>query len=345
MCVIIYLKPGQMPPKEMLFNAVYNNWHSYGLVTRIDGKLDIKRVVPASGEVDPQEVWNALTDDFDFERFLHLRHNTAGATNLENCHPLDVYYDPKRQRQVVFMHNGTMYNYKSKKKSATGSEIDDDDGPSDTKNFTDRVLIPYLSSCDFGEGKGDIQSPYMRDLIKKFWGGSNRGLLISSDQDPLFIDDWKVVGPEGNKFPASNDDYFKEVKRGPEHTRRLVRQEQNKLAAKAASEKKPSTVREIIDAVQFKQGTHRFFELSESLANIVNDFEVYDRSGAVTLGLATYDELVELYDQRKDCLAVMNWVFTDYAKLYEEHQQVLKDKDVATKMIATMMEEKKRKAG
>jgi hypothetical protein len=343
MCVIAYFKPGYMPPKEMLWNAVYNNWHSYGLVTRIDGKLDIKRVVPTTGEVDPQEVWDVLEDDRDFERFLHLRHNTAGLTNLDNCHPLDVYYNPKKGRQVVFMHNGTMYNYKSKKKNANGiGETDDDDGPSDTRNFTDRVLIPYLSSMDFGNGAGDIEHQLTKELIKRFWGGSNRGLLISSDQDPLFIDDWKVVGPEGDKFLASNDDYFKEVKRGPEHTRRLVRAEK----AKEDHKKLPQSngTREIVPVGQFKEGTHDFFHLKESLANIVNDFAVYDRAGAVALGLATRDELVELYEQRKDCLAVMDWVFTDYAKLYDEHLQIVKDKEAATKMIATLMAEKKRTA-
>jgi hypothetical protein len=340
MCVIAYFKPGQMPPKDMLFNAVYNNWHSYGLVTRVDNKLDIKKVVPKSGEVDPAEVWKHLTNDFDYERFLHLRHNTAGATNEENCHPFDVYYDPKKGRQVVFMHNGTMYQYKSKKRNAQGAEVDDDDGPSDTKNFVDRVLIPYLSAIDFGNGHGDIQHPMIRDLIKKFWGGSNRGLLISSDQDPLFIDDWKVVGPEGSKFAASNDDYFREVKRGPEHTRRLVRAEQNKHAPPNTG--KP-LVRDIVAAGPFKSGTHDFFNLSSSLANIVNDFSVYDRSGAVSLGLATRDELAELYEQRKDCLAVMDWVFTDYAKLFDEFNQVVKDKDAATKMIATLMAEKNKR--
>lgn len=78
MCSIIYLKPNAMIPYEMLENAVYNNWHSYGLVTKVDGKLDIKKKVPESGEVDPKEVFKLLQDDIEYERFLHLRHNTAG---------------------------------------------------------------------------------------------------------------------------------------------------------------------------------------------------------------------------------------------------------------------------
>lgn len=100
MCVIVVLSKNQMIPYSMLENACYNNWHSFGLVTKVDGKLDIKRSVPKSGEVDPKTVYKLLEDDIGYERFLHLRHNTAGATNEANCHPFDVYYDPKSGRQV-----------------------------------------------------------------------------------------------------------------------------------------------------------------------------------------------------------------------------------------------------
>lgn len=342
MCVILHLKPGVMPIKDQLWNACYNNWHSFGLVTKVDGRLDIVKKCPESGEVDPQEVWDLAQKDIEFERFLHLRHNTAGATTVENTHPFDVYYqDGKRHRQVVFMHNGTFYNYKSKKKGPTGNEIDDDSGPSDTKNFVDRVLVPSLSQLDRGDGKGDIQNPFFKEMVKKFWSANNRGLLISSDQEPVFIDDWKIVKGEGGKeFLASNDTYFDKVDRGPEHTRRLVRAENEKKARGTGTPIVTTSGKQFVRLADFDFGPtrHPFFTLSESTVNILNDWDFYDRKNAVSLGYASLEELSDLYREKNDCLVVMDWIFTDYAQLYKEYEDLEEKHKKASNKIAELVE-------
>jgi hypothetical protein len=332
-----------MLPYEMLEAAVYNNWHSYGLVTRVGDKLDIKKSVPKSGEVDPKAVWKLLEDDVEYERFLHLRHNTAGATNDENCHPFDIYYSPKTGRQVVFMHNGTLFGYKSKKITPDNREVDDDDGPSDTKNFVDRILIPYLSSIDFGNGHGDIEHPHIRELVRRFWSVNNRGLLISSDQKPFYLDDWKELDDgDGGKFLASNDTYFKNVTRGPEFSRRELRKKQMQGVIKA---QKGSKTREVVSYSDFQKGNkHPFFDLSTSTAKVVNDWQMYDRTHATRLGFATVDELKELYAEEQDCLYVMDWVFTDYAKLYEEFGMMKEKHQKASAMIANLTEQARAKA-
>lgn len=334
MCSIIYLKPNAMIPYEMLENAVYNNWHSYGLVTKVDGKLDIKKKVPESGEVDPKEVFKLLQDDIEYERFLHLRHNTAGATTDENTHPFEIFYDEAKGRHVVFMHNGTMHPFVSKK-TVDGKVVDDNDGPSDTKNFVDQILIPYISAMDFGGGKGDITHPLVHLFIKKFWCASNRGVLIASDQEAMFIDDWKMVGPEGSKFLASNDTYFDKVIRGPEHTRRLVREANEKTA----SNKNKSADVDLFARLQdFKLDTkHAFYSLKDSMLSIFDDWEVWERSGAVAVGYATQDELEALFKDKATCLALMDWIFTDYAQLYKEHLETVEKHDKATKLIATLV--------
>lgn len=343
MCKIIVLEPGVMPTVEQLENATYNNWHSFGLVTKVItegvGRLDIKRKVPASGEVDPKEVWDLLMKDIQYKRFLHLRHNTAGATNLENTHPFDLYYDEKTGRQVVWMHNGTMYQYVSKKKSATGTEVDDPDGPSDTKNFTDRVLIPLLTTMNHGNGYGDISNDFFQLTLDKFWNGSNRGLLISSDQKEVLIDKWvKKVGRDGKEYFASNDEYFTEVKRGPEYTRRRLREEEAKATAAPAG-KSVITTRQVVKLSSFQKERHAFYNLSSSLCNISRDWDVYDRSGAVSLGYASRPELEELYNHKGDCLTVMDFVFTDYAMLYKEFQELEEKLKKAQKHIAAMADE------
>src|SRR5690242_17622380 len=145
MCKIVILKKGQMLPFDKLQNAVWNNWHSYGIVVKGPKKFDIfKKVADGDdGEISADEIQDILAKNQEFDRFLHVRHNTAGATDEGNTHPMTVYRD--KHRQVEFMHNGTLYEYKSKKPSADGkSLVDDDSGPSDTRNFADEVLIPYL---------------------------------------------------------------------------------------------------------------------------------------------------------------------------------------------------------
>lgn len=349
MCVIFHLKKGQMIQKSMLENAVYNNWHSYGIVMPVDGKLDIIKKVPESGEVDPEEVYKILQDNFDVDRFVHLRHNTAGATSIENTHPFEVYFNEASGTHVVFMHNGTMYEYKSRKTTPSGGFVDDDDGPSDTKNFVDDILIPYTSGTDFGHGKGDISSPLFRNLIKKMWpAGQNRGLLISSKADPFFIDTWVEVGEHDEKFKSSNDDYFKLVKRGPEYDRRKAEEDRLKKEQDLKNSKikkgglKSSTSVPIRPFREFDlTKKHDFFSLSESTRNICNDFDVYDRTGLVSLGYMDTKEIEELYSSKADCVAIMDYAFTDYAKLYEEHCELEDKHSRASKHIATLVEELK----
>lgn len=350
MCAIIHLKAGVTMPITALENACYNNWHSFGIVVKKPGKLEIIKEVPKSGEIDPDDIQEILNKNKEFERFLHVRHNTAGATNLENTHPFDVYKAKgKGGREVVFMHNGTLYTYKSKMTTPDGRTIDDDTGPSDTKNFVDQVLIPYLGCADFGKGRGDIESPEMMTLLRQFWPGTgNRGLLISSDQTPLYLGDWKKITREGVDFLASNDDYFDACKRGPEFDRREKAEEEKKKAEAARFQAGNITTSRAVapsagrlhELKEFTFGKkHPFFDLSASMAHIVNDWDIYDRHSAVSLGCASVDELAELYKSEKDCLFVMDWIFTDYYNLYQDFLKLEDKHEKATKMIASLRQE------
>lgn len=333
MCVIAALEVGQTIPDDMLMNACFNNWHSYGLVILVDGKLDIVKKVPESGEIDWKEVKDLLEDNKDHRRFLHLRHTTAGKTDMENCHPFDIYYNQKSGDHVVFMHNGTMYPFKSKK-IVNGISQDDDSGPSDTKNFVDQVLIPYVTGCDFGNGHGDINHPMFTRLIDKMWPtGSNRGLLISSKYEPLFIDKWETVGPEGSKFKASNNDYFFSIKRGPEFDRREAAKKKTQDSASLKTGGKTVTVSDFRD---YPTKLHGFYSLKDSIADVLHDWDVYDRSGAISLGYATRDELEKIHSVKADCVSLMEWVFTDYAQMYDEMEALAVKHDKASKMVAAL---------
>lgn len=361
MCNILWLKAGQMPlNKDEFWNMCYNNWHSYGISVVVDGRLDTKRVVPTSGEIDPQEVWDTILRDRQYERFLHVRHTTAGLTNVENCHPFDVFYQERKgehPRDVKFMHNGTLYEYKSKKLSDTGSShlVDDDSGPSDTQNYVNRVLIPYLTSIDVGNGKGDISSPLVRDLLRKFWPlTGNRGLLYSGDQEPVLLGDWKKMkASDGSDIISANDDYFDKVTRGPEKERREAAEAERKKTITATSVSSFRTsaagvpVNIPADIVPFTRFDFSFkdrrsglYDLKTSFAHILGDWNVWDRGTAVALGAATVDELTELYDKdKKGTIQLMDWIFADYAQMYDEYNEINDKHKKATDRIATIQGE------
>lgn len=344
MCVIIILDPGQSIPYNMLENACYNNWHSYGLVVKVDNKLDVIKKVPESGEVDPEEVAELLDDNKEYERILHLRHNTAGATNMENTHPFDVFYhkSKRKERQVVFMHNGTLYTYKSKIQNAMGTLVDDEYGPSDTKNYVDKVLIPLLAGTDFGKGTGDISSPLIREVLKNMWpiDGENRGILISNDQDDFLLGTWKTIKPfendEDTWFKASNDSYFEKVIRGPEYERREEEAKKNK---KDSVRLGTATSAGISDLKDFTiDGTHGFYKLSESICDILCDWDLYDRENATSLGYATREEIGQIYDSsREDTISLLEWITGDYATMYDDLKEIEEKHKKATKKISELV--------
>jgi hypothetical protein len=343
MCNIIVLKPGQLPIKSEFQNMCWNNWHSYGLVTKIDNKLDIVKKVPESGEVDADEVYKLLERDLEFERILHVRHNTAGATNLENCHPFDVYYNQKLGRQIVFMHNGTMYDYKSKKKSQYSTqEVDDPDGPSDTKNFVDRMLTPLLTRLN-----GDIDDIFVQKILDKFFPmGGNKGILIGAGQCSLIFGDWKKKKDlDGNEFLSSNDDYFDTLKRGPEYDRR----EAARKAKLSTVKTKQEVERTVVPLGEFRLGhKHGFYQLEGTLRDINNDWNIFDRDTAVALGYATRDELADIYKAGEEKVVyLMDWMFAEYATLYGELLEAQEDKKKGELVIASLKKEleKEKKVG
>lgn len=355
MCVIIALEPGQMIPYANLANACFNNWHSYGLVT-LDVNcqdhlydMQVIRKVPENGEVNPDEVYNLLNEKKDLRRILHLRHNTAGATTLENTHPFEVYNDEETGRRVVFMHNGTLYDYKSKKLDPTLNKmVDDNTGPSDTANFVEEVLKPY-TDIDFGDGFGDIENDLYQRIITKFWPATgNRGILISNDNPVFFLGDWKDVTFGDQKILCSNNDYFYSVTRGPEHTRRLVRQaEANKKAAEAngkAPEKAQSVGENDNPYVLLKTFTekikslHPAHNLPLSMKNLIGDIDLWDREKAApALGYMTRDEIRELLKGGEEyVVAIIDYIFTDYGSLYEEYQELEEKKYKAELLIESL---------
>lgn len=199
MCVIINLPAGINVPYKLLEMAAWNNPHGYGLViVKENGKLEVKKEYYENGS-DPLEI-DALLRAYDkYQRYLHLRWKTEGELSLDNVHPFEVF--KKGNKEVFFMHNGTLHDYKPK----------DQDKRSDTKIFADKIISPFLK-----ETGGFYSSEIGHEVLKKFWSYGSRGILISNFQ-PIFVfnqADWKLIKSDGVEFYASNDDYFTTLKRG-----------------------------------------------------------------------------------------------------------------------------------
>ena len=357
MCVILVLEAHVMPPKEALWNAVYNNWHSYGLITKGKSPADfsVTKVCPEH-EVDPQEVWDILYENIVLQRILHLRHNTAGATSDENTHPFKVF--ESKDDEVWFMHNGTLYEYKSRKmvpskyQPGNFTSEDDPDGPSDTKNFVDQVLTPYMSCLIDKDGKlGTLSNPILDRTIRKHWPttGDNRGILVSKTQDFYKIGNWCTMKlDDGKEFLSSNDTYYDKVVRGPEKVRRELRVKELEAQAMAARQKesgqKPERFQGTVPITALSEldlsGGLGAFELSSSVKGILNDYNVWDReSAAESLGALTKQELEDIYSEKKDCVLLMDWVFSDYESLYAEYTELEGKLQRAQKHIETMSNE------
>ncbi len=316
MCNIILFKPGQKMSMDKLANCVYNNWHSFGLVTlHPNDKMEILRVVPENGELNPEDVYKALMKDADRPRILHLRHNTAGATNLENTHPFDVLYQTgKDGHHLVFMHNGTLYEHKSKKTDEKGVVTDDDDGPSDTKNFVDNVLIPYFANCR----EIDINSPVFWNYMKGLWPTTgNRGVIISNKQNPRFFGDWKKFDDEGEEFTVANVDYFDKVTRGPEFVRREMKKKSE------GGKNLPAMLPKVADFRDYvPKEVKNFFSLADDPTDILEDWDIYHRDGMRDLGLLTVEELQQIATRPSIAHKLMEWTFGEFSKIVDEIEEL-----------------------
>ena len=356
MCNIIILSPGQMPVESDLYNMCYNNWHSYGLVSVIDNKLNIVRKVPETGEVDPAEVYGLLTRDRQYTRYLHVRHNTVGATSLENTHPFDVYYTDVPHRQVLFMHNGTLYDYKPKDTNTYSSAAcwkdskyvssDNTDGDSDTKKFTEEVLQPLAPLC-----KGDFSLDAMKMVLKKIWPAhSNRGLIIANDIEPILLGDWKDrKDTNGGTYKTSNDDYFNSVTRGPQKSRieaEAKRKEEEKKRSSIVSEvntgrspfrTETGTIFQLPSNWPVVSAEYQsIFHLKTEAKGLIGELDFWSRENAVSVGALTGVELQNIASDPEVAVALMAYVFNDYSALYDEFCEAKTKHEAASNIIAQL---------
>lgn len=351
MCVIIILPPKGKINREPLFNAAANNWHSWGIVIRKDGKTKVYKEVPENGtHTDIDKIMGILDENIDAERYIHFRHNTRGETNLENAHPF-IAYESKTD-PVYFMHNGTF----------SGIPESETKEVSDTSVFNTKYLKPLL-----GLVKGNFQDELFKDIMfKGAWdkaGGNNRGVLISGAHDAVTIGSWtkhyssgqvvyNTYNNPGNHidFIASNDDYFKEVKRGPykvflDAEAQRIREENQKKV----QEHKTSEVATGSNVVKFNPSMFRPDpSILEGLKAYVQDFNLFDDDSLADFGfcgLVYFESLIEdaaENERIKSVALFMEHVMTRFQVLNEGNKKLEDKLEKATKLIAELKGEERK---
>jgi predicted glutamine amidotransferase len=342
-CVIIHLLPGAMIAKEHLYNAVYNNWHGYGLILKDgNGRLQLIRKFNDKGN-DPEEIYDLLEDNMDIERYLHVRYSTRGAQNLDNTQPFEIYNSASRQ--VFFMHNGTLGSYGNFQ--ATGK--------SDTVEFCEKILQPALLRWTGEKGKADYtDEEFFRLVVEKQWTYASKGLFISNDLPELRIgngwSEYKQENPDAPKIWVSNTEYFDKLTRGPEHLRREAERKKKEEEERKASTPFPresgqtggttstsgtttNAIKEWNPSLLAKSAT-----ILRALSDIVDNWQLDDPSLVAKMKFISYDEWKDYVIQEGEwtTAAVLEKFAEHICTLAKDKAALTRKHDGASKRIETL---------
>lgn len=341
MCSVLRLDAKYNLPYEMLFNAVHNNSHGYGILLKDNNKIEIRQGL--SEEPNPDEIYKILEDNKDIERWVHLRNASKGDVTNDNLQPFSVYSSNKRQ--VYFMHNGTI-NY-----MAVSQDVKDhldvrvdtafNSPDSDSRQFAYARLQPLLNRLKGENGMADITDVFIKDLLGAMWNSQNgRGVLVCNDLDPLYLNitgwEWIEDG-SGGKFFASNDEYFKKLIRGKLFDQRKKEEEA----------KRPQT---LLPKPSARKGVHPLacspFKTTMSvgkMTDLLAECDLYTPEGYTLLNFLDYDEIQELIKHDSIGFGTMFMLLTKYLSDETKKNRDLERKhQAATLRIADLVQEIKK---
>lgn len=337
MCNIFWLQPGVMPKQEEFYNCVWNNWHGFGLILKENNKLQVYKEVPE--ENDPKQLWELLWDNRDVERYLHVRHATSGGVDKENAHPFPIISSKKGD--VWFMHNGTLNEFNPKVMAAIKAG-DPREKWSDSRFFAEEILTPFMGELKSG---ADIHSGIFKRTIARFWPQhDNRGILISSTQNPLILGSWCTRHSEdGKEYASANNTYFDAVTRGPEYDRRkkIAEEERRKKAEAVNSNITPFEGGSSSKNRKLKNDHFtKVYGVTQEFRSIVDDPELYENENLMFLCNITAVEMELLMQKLGDDVVYFILYLTNALRDHvQENETLTRKNDSATKMIATMKTE------
>lgn len=356
MCSIFQQVEGYTLPFELLFNAVHNNEHGWGILFKDNKtkKIEVKKGLP--DKVDPQAIYQMLKDNEDVERWVHLRNCSQGEITLDNVQPIPVFHSAKKD--VFFMHNGTIYSISVPDDQKAHLDLDlTDTRISDSVKFAKAKIAPILSRFKGENGAADIRDPFLiENLGNKWHHGHGRGVLIANDQDSTFFNkgQWETIKDgSGGEFLASNNDYFKELKRGTLFNERKAKEE----AAKRKKEEKERANSPQISSENLpyanKMGGITVLQyppflkqqsLTEETLNLIDEVDVFTPEGFAMLSWMDHVEAKSLLTNNPEDGAYLFLTLVNYLKdMVDALERTNQKNDNATKLIASMKEQEKLK--
>lgn len=367
MCVIIMLPAGSMIPAEKLFNAVHNNPHGYGLLCKKDDNVEAIQGL----WMEPEDIHKLLLEKVDTDRFLHVRYNTAGSTTTDNVHPFKVL--DTKDRKIWFMHNGTLHRYRpaaitTTKDGVTTTVAHPD---SDSKRFADTLLTPLLSRWYGPNGVGDLEDPFLAQIINNNWDQNSKGVLIATDLNPLYLEEKKwttheyTVQENGKQVKrewfSSNDQYFDTLTRGPLYERRKAEAEAARRAEQESvrrfQEAATGNKRGVTDIKTLDLTKSTSKELVAAFGTLFESVTVWEHENLAKLSYMTSQEMEEIQKEYPlEFSAIVGYMFQEFGTLYQKIEDMEDEIDLAqqqaekatekheeaTRMIATLKNKIKR---
>jgi predicted glutamine amidotransferase len=293
-----------------LFNAVHNNEHGYGVLIKANNKIQVIKDMPA--KVDPDKIYKILKDNEDAERWVHLRNASAGEVHMDNVQPIQVYHSAKRD--IYFMHNGTVYNVYVPDAQKEHIQELDTKKDSDSRQYALAKIAPLLTRLKGSQGSADLSDPFIQEVILNKWiSTSGRAVLIVNDQPPLLLNSsgWEKIKDEnGKEFLASNDDYFKEIKRGTLFNERKAEEEKKKGKLPAVQ-----TVQKVGDIEILKYPPfERTISLSKQIVDILEEVDLFTADGFIAMASFEESEIHKLFKENIDDATTMFMLLTNYLR-------------------------------
>lgn len=161
MCVIIELQAFTPIDKQNIETAILNNPDGYGIVApNMDGTCEMIKGL----DCDADSIMTLLDEFNQSPVMLHLRYNTAGATNRRNLHPFPILEFEKDGVDLWMAHNGTLTDWEHPYRSTDDYAA----WESDTRNFVRNFVRPLFKRLIKGMDIEDILSdPWVYEVLER----------------------------------------------------------------------------------------------------------------------------------------------------------------------------------
>jgi glutamine amidotransferase len=154
MCLLCYFEPNAEIEIRDLENACYSNPDGFGFsILKPTGEIITEKSMNHSGLID--QFLEMRKSNPNSHSIFHARIATAGAVDLENCHPFNI-----TGLNAVIGHNGHL-----------PVQIEKNDSRSDSRIFAESILPNRISAVDSFKGIQKLEK----------WAGSSKLVILNGD--------------------------------------------------------------------------------------------------------------------------------------------------------------------